>query len=787
MRFGLLLACLCISYFSLGQPIENGCVIGYSKQKNEIIETKWSSFIKQGQSRIMSEDTLVLPVVFHIIHQNGPENISDNAVLNALDRLNEAFANAGGYDQGSGVNTHIRFCLVKQDPDGNFTSGINHVYTDLPEIIPSIHDGFLKSLINWDTERFINIWVVKEITAEFSEQVCGGRISDIAGYATLPTSHGSINDGIVVESKSMNTVIHEMGHYLGLFHTFSGGCSNADCTTDGDMVCDTPPQLLSGARCDGTSNTCNTDVLSGFSSDQNDLPFNFMDYSSCPHDFTPGQKERMRFMILNVRNSLLTQTTCEQICTTPAKADFSFLTGPFVTGSAIHFTNISNGDFFEWRINDQLISTSSDLDYTFPHQGWFKIELLAGSSAGNQCSNRQVNWIQVFCSVKSRISANKKKVAIDEDVQLSSSILELTPVNTAIAFEWYANGELIGNQSTITHRFQTAGEKIIYLITKKGACTDTSDYKLAIVKPFPDYTLSLDELACNGSENRKLIFTVCNDGDTDLPPGLPISFYDRNPTVENASLTGAVFYTNKTIERYCCESFEMELPSSFNASGTFVYGVVNDNGSLSRPYKFELFPVTIYKESDYTNNIDSLVWEPFSVRISPGDTMVLIGTVLNLTAGSNDSITVKWSTTRGQFDCDTCLSTNMTVDGYARVVATAISNAGCIASDTAYVKIFINQDIMVPSAFTPNNDNRNDRFYILGSKNVTNIRSMSIYNRWGERVFHKINFMPNIPSLGWDGRYKGRDAALATYVYYFTAEFADGTNKLYKGTIILVR
>ncbi|HEY0356691.1 MAG TPA: gliding motility-associated C-terminal domain-containing protein, partial [Flavisolibacter sp.] len=517
-----------------------------------------------------------------------------------------------------------------------------------------------------------------------------------------------------------------------------------------------------------------------------DLPFNFMDYSSCPHDFTPGQKERMRFMILNVRNSLLTQTTCEQTCTSPAKAGFSFPTGPFITGNAIHFTNTSNGDLFEWSINGQMISTSADLDYIFPHQGWYKIELLARSSAGEHCNNRQVNWIQVFCAVKARITTSKKKVIVDEELVLASTIQDLSQNNSAISFEWYANGELIGNQSTFTHQFQAPGEKIIYLVTRKGTCTDTSNYKSVMVKPLPDYQLDLNELTCQ-AEKRKLNFTICNEGDTDLPPGLPVSFYDGNPTIVNAEWIGTVFYTNKTIGRYCCESFELELPSSFDPQGSFLYGVVNDNGSLARPYKFEQFPFTGYKETIYSNNIDSLVWNPFSVSIHPKDTMVLIGSVINLTVGSADSVSIKWSTTRGQISCDTCMSTSLEVLGYSLVTATAISKDGCMASDTAHIKIFIDQDIMIPSAFTPNKDNLNDIFYILGSKHVTNISSFSIYNRWGEQVFQNLNFLPNIPVLGWDGRYKGKEAGLGTYVYYCQVEFADGTKKLYKGTVILIR
>ena len=82
------------------------------------------------------------------------------------------------------------------------------------------------------------------------------------------------------------TLTHEVGHYLGLAHTFSGGCAGtANCNTNGDLICDTNPEAAPTFGC--------TDVLSCGNSDP---IHNYMDYSDdlCMSEFTPEQARRMR-------------------------------------------------------------------------------------------------------------------------------------------------------------------------------------------------------------------------------------------------------------------------------------------------------------------------------------------------------------------------------------------------------------------------------------------------------------------------------------------------------------
>jgi hypothetical protein len=232
----------------------------------------------------------------------------------------------------------------------------------------------------------------------------------------MPARQGDSTDGIVV-SKFGPVLAHEMGHYLGLYHTFEGGCNNRDCQLNGDRVCDTPPDnTYMPSSCINPGNTCSSDTFSNYSNgyfpiDVPDQVTNFMDYGNfnCSNEFTEGQAVRMRSAIATLRNALL-QNKCNKPCSDNIIAGFTRDNPYPQPGSTIQFTNTSSGaNKFEWLINDSLVSAGTDLSFTFHDPGKYKLTLKAYNQVS--CYGTSTDYIIVNCGVTARFYPDKRRIA----------------------------------------------------------------------------------------------------------------------------------------------------------------------------------------------------------------------------------------------------------------------------------------------------------------------------------------------------------------------------------------
>ncbi|MBK7939874.1 MAG: gliding motility-associated C-terminal domain-containing protein [Lewinellaceae bacterium] len=112
---------------------------------------------------------------------------------------------------------------------------------------------------------------------------------------------------------------------------------------------------------------------------------------------------------------------------------------------------------------------------------------------------------------------------------------------------------------------------------------------------------------------------------------------------------------------------------------------------------------------------------------------------------------------------------------------------GCTAADSSAIVVLPCGQPYVPNIFSPNDDGLNDRFYLLGPDCISKVRYLRIYDRWGELLFERTDFPLNTESLGWDGRYRGKDLGPSVLVWVAEFEFPDGTTITKYGDVTLMR
>ena len=282
------------------------------KAKQTDLSEQIKAWIVTHANSIESRSIVTIPVVVHVVWNQVEENINDEQVLAQLNILNEDFRARNRQlndlpDEFRTVlaDTQIEFCLTKEDHRGRATTGITRSYT-LERSIANNHniikDATFGGVDAWDTKRFLNIWV-------------GKREDRILGEATMPGEAEAALDGIVIDYRAFGkggttvgnepyhlgrTLIHEVGHYLGLKHVWGVESDNTLCLYDDDIN-DTPIQRFTYSNeCpNGLKSTCNS----------TDMYMNFMNYTDddCMSMFTVNQSERMIAVLNTVRSGLLVQ------------------------------------------------------------------------------------------------------------------------------------------------------------------------------------------------------------------------------------------------------------------------------------------------------------------------------------------------------------------------------------------------------------------------------------------------------------------------------------------------
>jgi gliding motility-associated-like protein len=300
--------------------------------------------------------------------------------------------------------------------------------------------------------------------------------------------------------------------------------------------------------------------------------------------------------------------------------------------------------------------------------------------------------------------------------------------------------------------------------------------KLQVIPP--DMVIDIMDTRCYTNDQSIVSFQLCmNNAYDSILKGIPVSFYDANPTAGRANLLGNSFRTTVASPGNC-DSFSAIIRTPANGN---IYAVVNDKGG-------SFFPDTVYAETDFSNNMDTAKSKKFTATITPVDTTIYRTANIQLLAEVNGGILSSFNWNPAQYlSCTNCLSPFAKPPYTQEYIFTAKNEYGCTAEASALVRTFTDGKVHIPNAFTPNGDAKNDIFYILGSREISLVKDFSIYNRYGQRIFYRTNIPPNNPVYGWNGTYGGKELGSGTFVYVVNIEFRDKHQEIFKGNITLIR
>ncbi|PCJ64843.1 MAG: hypothetical protein COA58_11240 [Bacteroidetes bacterium] len=333
---GITLLCV-LTFMVSGQEIEQ-CghtdYVNYLETINPGISDNINEtfFAALNQSRLKTKNTqdttYTIQVVFHIVYGNQAENLPDEYITSQMRILNECFrrtnpdtVNTRNIFKPVAGDVGINFVLAEEDPNGESTNGILRVQTNLTSfgVFPNnlgVADRVKlepSGSPSWDTEKYLNIWVCDLSASGFDA---------LLGYAYPPTGapFWNINSnttaerqGVVIHYKvvgeenpnslatGVKTLVHEVGHYLGLRHIWGDGGCGVD-----DFLEDTPRARRASNGCLPGINTCAEPTGEQFP----DMVENYMDYSTgeCQNMFTHDQIALMRTNLVTFRSGIYYRT-----------------------------------------------------------------------------------------------------------------------------------------------------------------------------------------------------------------------------------------------------------------------------------------------------------------------------------------------------------------------------------------------------------------------------------------------------------------------------------------------
>ncbi len=486
----------------------------------------------------------------------------------------------------------------------------------------------------------------------------------------------------------------------------------------------------------------------------------------------------------------------------------------------------STGAKFSYNWNTtggNIKSGSTSLNPVVDKDGTYSLVV---SNSENGCTNSamvQVASDMVIPSIL--IPTPDVLTCIDTVVDITTTISDMG-ANGTIQWTPSNGGNIITDTDIPNIMVNSAGNYTIVVSNPDNGCSKSEEITVAENKENPN--ISIGEPATINCENLTVtidgkIMGNCNNcdikwntingtidsGDQALNPIVSDEgyYYLNVENKENGCRSVDSVFINKNVQPPTAADFNVENPLCFGDKG--VISVLSVTDGLA-PYTYSLNNVDFTNLSTVINDLNKGkydlyikdangcvfqtqfdVVEPNPIELTVPEEIVLkynaAGQVSVITNVPTDEIaSIEWTPSEG-LSCDTCLNPTVTALENGIYNVTLINSNGCKISGSFRLIIDFELEVYIPNVITPKNgDGINDMFYVFAQDGVKEILGMNIYDRWGNQVFSRSNFQPNNPSLGWDGRFNGKQLQSGVYAYWIQIQLYNGKKVLYEGDVTIL-
>jgi gliding motility-associated-like protein len=466
---------------------------------------------------------------------------------------------------------------------------------------------------------------------------------------------------------------------------------------------------------------------------------------------------------------------------------------------------------YEWHFGDGTISNERNPSHTYSVTGIYPIKLFITTLNGCKDTSSQLTNIKVAGSPQVTIRG-ESGACVPATLNFFGDILVAD--TAALKWQWnFGNSITAGIQNPAAIVYQQAGAfNVTMSATNSSGCVTTKT-KPVDIHPIPAVDAGINAVIC---ENKTATLQAAGADKYTWGPAATLSCTGCAAPVASP-LTDQVYHlqgesifgckaTDSVIIRVkhpfnmlvgkgdtLCqgESFQLLAANAELYDWTPSLGLDDNHkkSPLARPQQTTNYRVIGYDSVGcfYDTGYVKLTVYPFpTIDLGP-DKTIAVGSQVQLNATvSKDAIRLQWQPAVG-LSCATCPNPVASPKQTTNYKVLAINEGGCVSKDEMTVFVVCNNgNIFVPNTFSPNGDGANDVFYPRGT-GLYNIKSMRIFNRWGEAVYEAVNFQANDASKGWNGDHKGKAVPNDVYVYFVEVLCENNTLLTYSGNIAVIR